>query len=127
MIGHRNRIFRVLIPVALANCASAVSLLLGVVHFEAVADDGPNIVIMMTDDMGFSDLGCYGREIETPHLDGLAKRGLRFTQFYNSGRCLLANRARNYVTCSSRPNRCSLRPEFPRHPGQRDAREQKRE
>jgi arylsulfatase A-like enzyme len=49
--------------------------------------DKPNIVIIMTDDMGFSDLGCYGSEIETPHLDGLAKRGLRFTQFYNTGRC----------------------------------------
>ena len=47
----------------------------------------PNIVIIMTDDMGFSDLGCYGSEIETPNLDGLAAKGLRFTQFYNTARC----------------------------------------
>src|SRR4051812_877099 len=42
---------------------------------------------MMADDMGFSDLGCYGSEIATPNLDGLAKSGLRFTQFYNTARC----------------------------------------
>ena len=47
----------------------------------------PNIVLIMSDDMGFSDLGCYGGEIRTPNLDGLAKRGLRFTQFYNTARC----------------------------------------
>ena len=47
----------------------------------------PNFIIVMVDDMGFSDLGCYGGEIETPHLDGMASRGLRFTQFYNTGRC----------------------------------------
>lgn len=47
----------------------------------------PNIIVIMTDDMGFSDLGCYGSEIETPNLDSLAKQGLRFTQFYNTGRC----------------------------------------
>ncbi len=51
------------------------------------AADPPNIVIVMVDDMGFSDLGCYGSEIETPHLDRLAADGLRFTQFYNTGRC----------------------------------------
>jgi len=47
----------------------------------------PNIVIIMADDMGFSDIGCYGGEIPTPHLDALAAGGLRFTQFYNTGRC----------------------------------------
>ena len=47
----------------------------------------PNIVIILVDDMGFSDVGCYGGEIETPHIDRLASNGLRFTQFYNSGRC----------------------------------------
>jgi len=47
----------------------------------------PNIVVIMADDMGFSDLGCYGSEIETPHLDRLAAGGLRFTQFYNTARC----------------------------------------
>ena len=47
----------------------------------------PNIILIMTDDMGFSDLGCYGSEIDTPVLDGLAMNGLRFTQFYNTSRC----------------------------------------
>ncbi|MFK7767272.1 MAG: arylsulfatase [Mariniblastus sp.] len=47
----------------------------------------PNIIVILVDDMGFSDIGCYGSEIETPNLDGLAANGLRFTQFYNSGRC----------------------------------------
>ncbi|MED6326914.1 MAG: sulfatase-like hydrolase/transferase, partial [Verrucomicrobiota bacterium] len=47
----------------------------------------PNIVIILVDDMGYSDIGCYGGEIETPNLDKLAANGLRFTQFYNSGRC----------------------------------------
>jgi len=47
----------------------------------------PNIVIILADDMGFSDLGCYGSEIPTPNLDALAAHGLRFTQFYNTARC----------------------------------------
>jgi len=47
----------------------------------------PNIVLIMSDDMGFSDLGCYGGEIHTPNLNSLAAGGLRFTQFYNCARC----------------------------------------
>ncbi|MGB2822078.1 MAG: sulfatase-like hydrolase/transferase, partial [Phycisphaerae bacterium] len=47
----------------------------------------PNIVLLMADDMGFSDIGCYGGEIRTPNLDRLAKRGIRFTQFYNNATC----------------------------------------
>ena len=47
----------------------------------------PNVIIVMADDMGWSDIGCYGSEIETPNLDRLARNGLRFTQFYNTGRC----------------------------------------
>ena len=47
----------------------------------------PNIVVILVDDMGFSDLGCYGSEISTPNLDSLAANGLRFTQFYNTARC----------------------------------------
>ena len=54
---------------------------------QATADDRPNIVVILVDDMGFSDIGCYGGEIETPNLDRLAGNGLRFTQFYNAGRC----------------------------------------
>ena len=47
----------------------------------------PNVIVILVDDMGFSDLGCYGSEIPTPHLDQLAAGGLRFTQFYNTARC----------------------------------------
>ena len=47
----------------------------------------PNIVLIMADDMGYSDIGCYGGEIHTPNLDRLAANGLRFTQFYNTARC----------------------------------------
>ncbi|MEM6470202.1 MAG: arylsulfatase [Planctomycetota bacterium] len=50
-------------------------------------DARPNIIYILADDMGFSDIGCYGGEIRTPNLDGLADGGLRFTQFYNTGRC----------------------------------------
>ena len=51
------------------------------------AAEAPNIVLIMSDDMGFSDIGCYGGEINTPHLDQLANDGLRFSQFYNTARC----------------------------------------
>ena len=47
----------------------------------------PNVVVILADDLGYSDLGCYGGEIQTPVLDGLAKNGVRFTQFYNTARC----------------------------------------
>lgn len=47
----------------------------------------PNIILIMSDDMGYSDIGCYGSEIETPNLDKLADQGLRFTSFYNQARC----------------------------------------
>ncbi len=47
----------------------------------------PNILLILNDDMGFSDIGCYGAEIDTPKLDRLARNGLRFSQFYNSPRC----------------------------------------
>ena len=47
----------------------------------------PNVVIFFADDMGYSDIGCYGGEIATPNIDALAAYGLRFTQFYNTTRC----------------------------------------
>ncbi len=47
----------------------------------------PNILLILADDMGFSDIGCYGSEIETPHIDRLAAGGVRFSQFYNTARC----------------------------------------
>lgn len=51
------------------------------------AVERPNMVVIMVDDMGFSDIGCYGSEIPTPHLDSLAADGAKFSQFYNTGRC----------------------------------------
>lgn len=54
---------------------------------ETIAAGRPNIVIILCDDMGFSDLGCYGSEINTPHLDRLAANGLRFTDFHNNAKC----------------------------------------
>ena len=53
----------------------------------AEQDTRPNIMVVMVDDMGFSDLGCFGSEIKTPNIDKLADNGLRFTQFYNTAKC----------------------------------------
>ena len=69
-----------------------VLLLGGLVSGSLTADEKPrphrpNIVLIMADDLGFSDLGCYGAEIRTPHLDQLARKGLRFSQFYNTAKC----------------------------------------
>jgi arylsulfatase A-like enzyme len=47
----------------------------------------PNVIVILSDDIGYTDLGCYGGEIETPNLDALARGGIRFTQFYNTARC----------------------------------------
>lgn len=47
----------------------------------------PNVIVILADDMGFSDIGCFGSEIKTPNIDRLASNGLRFTQFYNTARC----------------------------------------
>ncbi|MGV3503684.1 MAG: arylsulfatase [Adhaeribacter sp.] len=60
---------------------------LGHLSLSAQSPQRPNIVLILADDMGFSDIGCYGSEIPTPHIDRLAKNGLRFSQFYNTGRC----------------------------------------
>ena len=49
-------------------------------------EDNPNILIVLADDLGYSDLGCYGSEIQTPNLDRLAQQGVRFSRFYNAGR-----------------------------------------
>ena len=53
----------------------------------AAAPAQPNVLLILADDLGWSDLGCYGSEINTPVLDALAGGGVRFTQFYNSARC----------------------------------------
>lgn len=56
-------------------------------HLLPAEEKRPNIVLIMADDLGFSDLGCYGSEIKTPNLDQLASQGLRFSQFYNTAKC----------------------------------------
>jgi arylsulfatase len=61
--------------------------LLAVPAAKAAAPVRPNVIVIMADDMGFSDLGCYGSEIHTPNLDRLAAQGVRFTQFYNTAKC----------------------------------------
>ena len=61
----------------------AISAVVGVARSEGP----PNFLVIVADDLGFSDLGCYGGEVETPNLDALAAGGLRFTQFYNTSRC----------------------------------------
>lgn len=68
---------------------SLISLVLAAFCGLSFADEKsrPNIILIMSDDMGYSDIGCYGGEIKTPNLDALAVGGMRFTQFYNTGRC----------------------------------------
>ncbi len=69
----------------LARLFAAALVLVSTAGFAEAAR--PNIVIIMADDMGYSDIGCYGSEIETPNIDRLASNGLRFSQFYNTAKC----------------------------------------
>ncbi|MCP5535076.1 MAG: arylsulfatase [Akkermansiaceae bacterium] len=62
-----------------------LSILLWTLSVQAASR--PNIIIMMVDDLGYSDFGCYGSEIKTPHIDSLAGNGLRFSQFHNTAKC----------------------------------------
>ncbi|MGY8643717.1 MAG: arylsulfatase [Verrucomicrobiales bacterium] len=64
-----------------------LSLFLCASHLTVIASEKPNVIVIMVDDLGYSDIGCYGGEIETPNLDALAKDGLRFSQFYNTAKC----------------------------------------
>lgn len=68
-------------------CLVAVALAAAAPRAADTADARPNVLLILADDMGFSDAGSYGGEIATPNLDALAKNGLRFTQFYNTARC----------------------------------------
>ena len=70
------------------RCCCVIALLLSnITALDATEPERPNVLIILADDMGFSDAGCYGSEIQTPNLDSLARNGLRFTQFYNTARC----------------------------------------
>ncbi len=80
------------LPHKLATLALCMVVAFAAQHMDAQPvnakpNDRPNIIIMMADDMGFSDIGCYGSEIKTLTLDGLAENGVRFTHFYNTARC----------------------------------------
>ena len=67
---------------------STAVIIIGIVaHCRAETVARPNIILIMCDDMGFSDIGCYGGEVMTPNLDGLAREGMRVTQFYNNAKC----------------------------------------
>ena len=70
-----------------AIVASVLLAPLAAVHGAGTSISRPNIIVVLADDMGFSDLGCYGSEIRTPNLDRLAAQGLRFSQFYNCALC----------------------------------------
>jgi arylsulfatase len=65
----------------------SLSLQAIVISCAGPVDEKPNILVIMVDDLGFSDFGCYGSEIQTPNIDALAENGLRFTQFYNTAKC----------------------------------------
>ena len=73
--------------VAAALTAIGVSCLGGARAAAKSLPKHPNVLIILADDVGWSDIGCYGGEIQTPNLDALAADGLRFKQFYNSARC----------------------------------------
>ncbi|MGC4003171.1 MAG: arylsulfatase [Pirellulales bacterium] len=74
-------------PIILRTLAFGFILLSSLSLHAANISAKPNIVVILTDDMGYSDLGCYGGEIRTPNLDKLAAGGVRYTQFYNTARC----------------------------------------
>ncbi|MFO0803917.1 MAG: arylsulfatase [Gemmataceae bacterium] len=71
----------------LIRIAGLLAVFLGFTPVATAEERKPNVLLVVADDLGFSDVGCYGGEIATPNLDGLAKNGLRFTQFYNTARC----------------------------------------
>lgn len=71
----------------LNQITSILLIMLAVTIARADEQSRPNIILIMCDDMGFSDIGCYGGEVVTPNLDRLAAEGMRFTQFYNNAKC----------------------------------------
>jgi arylsulfatase A-like enzyme len=81
--GHRSRACR--------GVLLAIAILIASLHSprttNAAAAPRPNILVILADDMGFSDIGCFGGEIKTPNIDALASEGIKFTQFYNGARC----------------------------------------
>jgi arylsulfatase A-like enzyme len=78
-------------PAIVVTLTFVMALIVSGLQTRLNADDAaqsrPNVLVILADDLGYSDLGCYGGEIETPHLDALAAGGLRYTSFYNTARC----------------------------------------
>lgn len=82
LLGCSNKLMNISFTLTVLGCLLVLPL------FRTQAAPGrPNIIVILSDDMGFSDIGCYGGEIQTPNLDALATGGVRFTQFYNMARC----------------------------------------
>ncbi|HKJ90282.1 MAG TPA: sulfatase-like hydrolase/transferase [Oceanipulchritudo sp.] len=74
--------------VSAANLVPAIAFSFSTIAGPAtMAAEQPNIIFILVDDMGWSDIGCYGSEIRTPNIDSLAENGIRFTQFYNTAKC----------------------------------------
>ena len=76
---NTSRLFIALVIAGVATFSSVTS--------QAKQQTPPNVLVIMADDLGYSDIGCYGGEIDTPNLDSLAANGLRFSQFYNTAKC----------------------------------------
>ena len=71
------------------NCTNrylGLFTVLGTTTLSLLAQEKPNVILILADDMGYSDIGCYGGEIETPNLDSLAQQGIRYSHFYNGAR-----------------------------------------
>ena len=93
---HRSIPCDLLCNIATPNLVAILLFVLQPLNAQALAAESqsrPNIVLIMADDLGFSDLGCYGGEIRTPHLDRLAREGMQFTQFYNCAVCVTTRAA----------------------------------
>ncbi|MEL7118481.1 MAG: sulfatase-like hydrolase/transferase [Bacteroidota bacterium] len=84
--GHASLVNLLIICIILVGCTND-SQNRENKNVTSTSDDRPNIIVILADDLGYSDLGCYGGEISTPNLDQLAQNGLRFTSFYNTARC----------------------------------------
>ena len=98
-------------PRTASNLVAAILLGAAGMTGEAAARTPPNVLILLADDMGFSDAGCYGGEIQTPNLDRLAAGGLRFTQFYNTARCWPSRACDPHrLLCPAGPPRRPARP-----------------
>ena len=88
----------------IVSACLAVLFFVPSLHAEAPPAKRPNVVLILTDDMGYADLGCYGsKDIRTPHVDRLAAAGVRLTHFYSNGPVCTPTRAAGLLTGLARP------------------------